>query len=44
MTEAELRTALAAQGLGLRDADVAATLATARFLMQAAALVQQAAR
>ena len=44
MTEADLRKALAAQGLGLRPEDTAATLATARFLLQAARLVQQAAQ
>ena len=44
LDQARLRAALAAQGLTLRPEDVAATLATARFLMQAARLVQQAAR
>ena len=44
LDEAGLRHALAAQGLTLRPEDMAATLATARFLLQAARLVQQAAR
>ena len=38
-----LRKALAAQGLTLRAEDEAATLATARFLLQAARLVREAA-
>lgn len=37
-----LRKALAAQGLKLRPEDEAATLATARFLAQAARLVREA--
>ena len=42
LTEADLRVALAAHGLILRPADVAATLATARFLAAAALRIRQA--
>ncbi|MGQ0567320.1 MAG: hypothetical protein ACT4OK_19970 [Gemmobacter sp.] len=44
MTEADLKKVIAAQGLVLRDEDAAATLATARFLIEAARRVQGAAR
>lgn len=42
--EGWLRAALAAQGLTLRPEDVAATLATARFLAAAARRIRDAAR
>lgn len=42
LTEAELRAALAAHGLTLCQADVAATLATAQFLAAAALRIRQA--
>lgn len=44
MTEADLRTRLAAAGLSLRDDEVAPVLLTARFLARAADLVREAAR
>jgi hypothetical protein len=44
LDEDGLRKALAAQGFALRDEDVAATLATARFLLDAARRVREVAR
>lgn len=41
--EDRLRALLEARGLRLRPEDVSATLATARFLLRAAALVRRAA-